>query len=111
MPKPTKPKEIEQDTPTKDPDASVWTLALFRSHLTHPFVDKHLGLTEKEQKVATFAAYGLTNAEIAVKLAIPETTVVNDLYRAKKKLGVTKNGLTTLLVKTLAELAECEWEL
>jgi DNA-binding CsgD family transcriptional regulator len=47
------------------------------------------GLTTRERQVAGFAARGLTDGEIATRLAVSRRTVETHLYRAYAKLGVS----------------------
>ena len=50
--------------------------------------EEHVDLTEREREIATLAAAGRSNAEIAKRLAISHRTVETHLYRVFKKLGV-----------------------
>ena len=52
--------------------------------------EEHVDLTEREREIATLAAAGRSNAEIAKRLAISHRTVETHLYRVFKKLGVGK---------------------
>jgi DNA-binding NarL/FixJ family response regulator len=57
-----------------------------------------LPLTEREREIATLAAAGLTNRQIADRLTVSVRTVEGHLYRANTKLGTTTRAeLTTLL--------------
>jgi ATP/maltotriose-dependent transcriptional regulator MalT len=60
----------------------AWTPALARV----PDVDV---LTPREREVATLAATGMSNREIATRLFVSLRTVENHLHRAFSKLGVT----------------------
>jgi DNA-binding NarL/FixJ family response regulator len=51
--------------------------------VSHP-----LPLTEREREIVTLAARGLSNREIADRLAVSVRTVEGHLYRAGNKLGV-----------------------
>jgi DNA-binding NarL/FixJ family response regulator len=46
-------------------------------------------LTSREREVATLAARGLTNREIAEQLSLSPRTVENHLQHAVDKLGIT----------------------
>lgn len=48
-----------------------------------------LSLTEREREIVTLAARGLSNREIADRLAVSVRTVEGHLYRAGNKLGVS----------------------
>jgi DNA-binding NarL/FixJ family response regulator len=48
-----------------------------------------LPLTEREREIVTLAARGLSNREIADRLAVSVRTVEGHLYRAGNKLGVS----------------------
>jgi DNA-binding NarL/FixJ family response regulator len=45
-------------------------------------------LTEREREVATLAARGLSNSDIAERLVVSVRTVENQLHRAYGKLGI-----------------------
>jgi DNA-binding CsgD family transcriptional regulator/tetratricopeptide (TPR) repeat protein len=64
----------------------AWTPALARV----PNVDI---LTPREREVATLAATGLSNREVATRLFVSLRTVENHLHRAFSKLGVTSREL------------------
>jgi len=51
-----------------------------------------LPLTEREREIATLAAHGLTNREIADRLVVSLRTVEGHLYRASSKLGTTNRA-------------------
>jgi DNA-binding NarL/FixJ family response regulator len=57
-----------------------------------------LPLTGREREIATLAASGLSNRDIAQRLAVSVRTVENHLYRACTKLGIpNRTALATLL--------------
>jgi DNA-binding CsgD family transcriptional regulator len=57
-----------------------------------------LPLTEREREIATLAAAGLTNRQIADRLTVSVRTVEGHLYRVNAKLGTTTRAeLSTLL--------------
>jgi DNA-binding NarL/FixJ family response regulator len=47
-----------------------------------------LPLTDREREIATLAAEGLTNRDIAARLVVSVRTVEGHLYRAGHKLGI-----------------------
>jgi DNA-binding CsgD family transcriptional regulator len=51
-------------------------------------LEEALPLTRREREVATLAARGLTNKQIAERLVVSERTVGNHLYSVYAKLGV-----------------------
>lgn len=51
-----------------------------------------VSLTEREREIASLAAQGLTNREIADRLVVSVRTVEGHLYRASAKLGCTKRS-------------------
>lgn len=51
--------------------------------------DRPLPLTQRERLVATLAARGLTNSEIAERLVISVRTVGNHLHSVYAKLGMS----------------------
>jgi DNA-binding NarL/FixJ family response regulator len=53
-------------------------------------IDVPLPLTKREREVATLAARGLSNPEIARKLVVSVRTVENQLHRLYAKLGVNR---------------------
>jgi ATP/maltotriose-dependent transcriptional regulator MalT len=65
--------------------------------LTH--IDLDLPLTRREEEIATLAARGLSNREIAERLVVSVRTVDNHLHNAYAKLGVAKrNELAPILL-------------
>ncbi|MCX4460721.1 helix-turn-helix transcriptional regulator (plasmid) [Streptomyces sp. NBC_01340] len=52
-------------------------------------VDTQFDLTPQERHVATLAASGLTNAEIATQLFVTTSTIEFHLSRVFRKLGIT----------------------
>ncbi|MFC7618179.1 LuxR C-terminal-related transcriptional regulator [Actinokineospora soli] len=59
-----------------------------------------LPLTDREREIATLAARGLSNREIADRLVVSVRTVEGHLYRAGHKLGVgDRGGLAALLIE------------
>ncbi|MFC4945212.1 LuxR C-terminal-related transcriptional regulator [Pseudonocardia sp. GCM10023141] len=56
-----------------------------------------LPLSEREREVGTLAAAGLTNREIAGRLAVSVRTVEGHVYRVCRKLGVERGGLGAVL--------------
>jgi DNA-binding CsgD family transcriptional regulator len=52
-------------------------------------VARPLPLTEREREIVSLAARGLSNREIADRLAVSVRTVEGHLYRAGNKLGVS----------------------
>lgn len=57
-----------------------------------------LPLTEREREIATMAARGMSNREIAARLFVSVRTVEGHLYRIGHKLGVSERGaLATIL--------------
>lgn len=65
------------------------------------------GLTERETEVATLAARGATNAEIAVALRLSTGTVKTHLHRVYEKLGI---GSRTSLAFEFARIHGLETE-
>jgi DNA-binding NarL/FixJ family response regulator len=51
-----------------------------------------LPLTEREREVATMAARGMSNREIADRLVVSVRTVEGHLYRVGHKLGLGDRG-------------------
>lgn len=62
-----------------------WLLTLDRTSAPSP-------LTEREREVATLAAYGHSNRQIAASLALSVRTVENHLQRIYIKLGIRSRG-------------------
>jgi Response regulator containing a CheY-like receiver domain and an HTH DNA-binding domain len=61
-------------------------------------VAQPLPLTDREREIATLAAGGLSNREIAERLVLSVRTVEGHLYRACAKLGVSdRAGLAAIL--------------
>ena len=58
----------------------------------------HLGLTPREQEIATLAARGLSNRLIAERLVVSTRTVESHLYNAMGKLGVRSRSELARLV-------------
>ncbi|MEO9120898.1 MAG: LuxR C-terminal-related transcriptional regulator [Solirubrobacteraceae bacterium] len=58
----------------------------------------HLGLTPREQEIATLAARGLSNRLIAERLVLSTRTVESHLYNAMGKLSVRNRGELARLV-------------
>ena len=62
-------------------------------------LDLPLPLTKREREVATLAARGRTNRDIAERLYISERTVHNHLHRVFAKLGITRrHDLASILL-------------
>jgi DNA-binding NarL/FixJ family response regulator len=61
----------------------------FKAYLAMP---QNEGLTAREREVAYFAADGLSNDEIAVKLSLGSETVKTHLKKIFRKLGVTNRA-------------------
>ncbi|MFB9476659.1 helix-turn-helix transcriptional regulator [Nonomuraea salmonea] len=57
------------------------------------------GLTPRQQEIATLAAQGLSNREIAARLVLSVRTVANTLYAVHEKIGTPDR-------KALAEVLE-----
>jgi DNA-binding CsgD family transcriptional regulator len=55
-------------------------------------VEEPLPLTRREKEIATLAAHGHSNTEIADRLVLSTRTVENHLHRAFTKLGVESRG-------------------
>jgi DNA-binding NarL/FixJ family response regulator len=53
-------------------------------------LDASLPLTDREREIATLAALGKTNRQIAVELVVSVRTIDNHLHRVFSKLGVTQ---------------------
>lgn len=60
-------------------------------------------LTRREREIATLAAHGLSNREIAAKLILSVRTVDNHLARSFAKLGVSTRGQLPSLLFGLAD--------
>jgi DNA-binding NarL/FixJ family response regulator len=55
-------------------------------------LELELPLTRREEEIATLAAHGLSNREIAKRLVVSVRTVDNHLHSAYAKLGVSSRG-------------------
>jgi len=71
---------------------------LHRAYAMHTAAGQVAMLTPRKREVASLAANGLTNREIAEQLVVSARTVEHHLEHAYQKLGVNDRGeLTTLL--------------
>lgn len=72
--------------------------------LAQPFRDSDLTL--KERQATRLAAFGYTNPEIAISLGISLPAVASRIYLARKKLKVSKPGLTRMVFEELERIVQ-----
>lgn len=75
--------------------------------LLKPGLKMHL-LTARENEIINLIHQGLSNAEIAEKLVIAETTVKNHLGKIYRKLGVKRRSQAVFAVKRASKTDEPE---
>lgn len=75
-----------------------------RDVLFDPFLNSNL--TAKEREACKYAAFGYTNAEIADKLNISVGAVNSRIFFARKKLHVSKPGLTRMLLDQIERIVQ-----
>lgn len=78
------------------------SLAAGRKEISHALSqNKTEALTEREREIASLAAQGLRNGEIAEKLCVTENTVRTHLYAAFQKLGINRRAQLAEKLKRL----------
>ena len=77
---------------------------LIQEALEQPFRDSDL--TAKEREAANLAALGFTNPEIAEHLGLSLPAVNSRIYFARRKLRVSKPGLTRILTREIERIVQ-----